>query len=112
MPSPCSGAGSIASVPPPLAMRLSRDAPGRAARHADCMCLGIPAQVVERLDDGLAKVDFGGVRRSVSVAFTPEVGPGDWVLVHVGFALATLDEDEAQATLRLLGEAIEAELAS
>ena len=68
--------------------------------------------MVERLDDGLAKVDFGGVRRSVSLAFTPEAEPGDWVLIHVGFALAKLDEEEAQATLRLLGEAIEAELAS
>jgi hydrogenase expression/formation protein HypC len=74
------------------------------------MCLGIPARVVERRADGLAKVDFGGVRREVSVAFTPEVEPGDWVLVHVGFALAQLDEEEAQATLALLGEAIAAEL--
>ncbi|HEY6963024.1 MAG TPA: HypC/HybG/HupF family hydrogenase formation chaperone [Gaiellaceae bacterium] len=61
--------------------------------------------------DGLAKVDFGGVRRDVSVAFTPEVEAGEWVLVHVGFALATIDEEEAQATLALLGEAIDAELA-
>jgi hydrogenase expression/formation protein HypC len=76
------------------------------------MCLGIPAQVVERQPDGLAKVDFGGVRRSVSVAFTPTVEPGDWVLVHVGFALAQLDEEEAQATLELLGEMVAAELAS
>ena len=76
------------------------------------MCLGIPGRVLERDDDGLAKVDFGGVRRSVSVAFTPDVEPGEWVLVHVGFALATIDEAEAQATLRLLGEAIEAELAA
>lgn len=76
------------------------------------MCLGIPAQVVERQDDGLAKVDFGGVRRSVSVAFTPEVEAGDWVLVHVGFALAQLDEEEACATLDLLGDAIAAELSS
>jgi hydrogenase expression/formation protein HypC len=74
------------------------------------MCLGIPGLVVERLDDGLAKVDFGGVRRTVSVAFTPDAEPGEWVLVHVGFALATIDEDEAEATLALLGEAIEAEL--
>ena len=50
--------------------------------------------------------------RTVSVAFTPEARPGDWVLVHVGFALAQIDEDEAQATLDLLGEAIEAELRS
>jgi hydrogenase expression/formation protein HypC len=74
------------------------------------MCLGIPGRVLERQDDGLAKVDFGGVRRSVSIAFTPAVQPGDWVLVHVGFALAELDEREAQETLRLLGEAIDAEL--
>jgi hydrogenase expression/formation protein HypC len=76
------------------------------------MCLGLPGQIVERLPDGLAKVDFGGVRRSVSVAFTPEAEAGDWVLVHVGFALATLDEDEAHRTLELLGEAIEAELSA
>jgi hydrogenase expression/formation protein HypC len=99
-----------ASVPPPVAVRLSRDAVKPPARHADHMCLGIPAQVVERQPDGLAKVDFGGVRRSVSIAFTPEVRPGDWVLVHVGFALAEIDEDEAQATLELLGEAVAAEL--
>ena len=51
------------------------------------------------------------MRRTISVAFTPDVEPGDWVLVHVGFALATIDEDEAKATLELLGEAIAAELA-
>ena len=76
------------------------------------MCLGIPGRVLELEEQGLAKVDFGGVRRSVSVAFTPEAGPGDWVLVHVGFALATIDEREAQATLRLLADAIDAELAA
>jgi len=76
------------------------------------MCLGIPGRVLELEEQGLAKVDFGGVRRSVSVAFTPEAGPGDWVLVHVGFALATIDEHEAQATLRLLADAIDAELAA
>jgi hydrogenase expression/formation protein HypC len=76
------------------------------------MCLGIPGQVLAREEEGLAKVDFGGVRRSVSIAFTPDVQPGDWVLVHVGFALAELDEHEARETLRLLGEAIDAELQS
>jgi hydrogenase expression/formation protein HypC len=74
------------------------------------MCLGIPGRIVERLDDGLARVDVSGVRRDVSVAFTPEAGPGDWVLIHVGFALARIDEDEARATLDLLAEAIAAEL--
>ena len=75
------------------------------------MCLAVPGQVLERLDDAQARVDFTGVRRTISVAFTPDVEPGDWVLVHVGFALATIDEDEAKATLELLGEAIAAELA-
>lgn len=74
------------------------------------MCLGIPGRVVEVGAGAVATVDFGGVRRDVSVAFTPGVGPGQWVLVHVGFALATVDEQEAQATLRLLREAIDSEL--
>ena len=74
------------------------------------MCLGIPGRILAREEEQLARVDFGGVRRTVSIAFTPEARVGDWVLVHVGFALATIDEDEAQATLRLLGEAIDAEL--
>lgn len=76
------------------------------------MCLAIPGRVLERTGEGLARVDFGGVRRTVSIAFTPDVEPNDWVLVHVGFALAQIDEEEAHATLRLLGEAIAAELAT
>ena len=74
------------------------------------MCLGIPGQVLESLGDGLARVDVSGVRRDVSVAFTPDVVRGDWVLIHVGFALAQIDEDEARATLDLIGEALAAEL--
>jgi len=74
------------------------------------MCLGVPGRILERVDGDLARVDFTGVRRNVNVAFTPDAEPGDWVLVHVGFALARIDEDEAQATLALLGEAIAAEL--
>ena len=76
------------------------------------MCLAIPGRIVSLDANSSARVDFGGVRRAVSVAFTPEAQAGDWVLVHVGFALATIDEDEARATLRLLGEAIDAELAA
>jgi hydrogenase expression/formation protein HypC len=76
------------------------------------MCLAVPGRIVERLDDMSAKVDFGGVRRTVSVAFTPEADAGDWVLVHVGFALAQVDEEEAQRTLELLAEAFEEELRS
>ncbi len=72
------------------------------------MCLGIPAQVVEVVDrdGGLARVDISGVRREVSIALVDEsaapVDAGDWVLVHVGFALARIDEDDARKTLALL----------
>jgi hydrogenase expression/formation protein HypC len=79
------------------------------------VCLGIPAQVVELVDAeaGLAKAEISGVRRTVSVALCPEVGVGDWVLVHVGFALSKIDEQQARETLSLLeqmGEAYEQEL--
>ncbi len=72
------------------------------------MCLGIPGQIVDVPDRqaGLATVDISGVRRTVSVALVDEpaapVEPGDWVLVHVGFALARIDEAQAQETLDLL----------
>ena len=80
------------------------------------MCLGIPAQIVEVIDteSGLAKAEISGVRRAVSIALCPEAGVGDWVLVHVGFALSRIDEEQARETLELLeqmGEAYEAELA-
>ena len=79
------------------------------------MCLAIPAQIVEWVDRDalLAKAEISGVRRDVSLALCPEAGVGDWVLIHVGFALSRIDEDEAQETLRLLeqmGEAYEQEL--
>jgi hydrogenase expression/formation protein HypC len=57
------------------------------------------------LPDDLAKADVGGVRRDISIALVDgAVRPGDWVLLHVGFALGRIDEDEAAATLALLGE--------
>ena len=71
------------------------------------MCLGVPGRVLEvtREDDLLVgRVDFGGVRRRVCLEHVPEVRPGEWVLVHVGFALARLDEDEARRTFELLRE--------
>jgi hydrogenase expression/formation protein HypC len=79
------------------------------------MCLAIPGQVVEIVDEGnrLAKVDVAGVQRNVNVGLVESAEPGDWVLIHVGFALSKVDEDEAQATLRLLqlmGDAYEQEL--
>jgi hydrogenase expression/formation protein HypC len=79
------------------------------------MCLAIPGRVLEIVDEGnrLAKVDVSGVVRSVNVGLLDGVGPDDWVLIHVGFALSQVDEDEARATLALLkqmGEAYEQEL--
>lgn len=82
------------------------------------MCLAIPGQILEMVDEAnrLAKVDVAGVRRNVNVGLLDDgegVGPGDWVLIHVGFALSKVDEDEALATLRLLegmGEDYEQEL--
>lgn len=77
------------------------------------MCLGIPGQVIAVLDRevGRATVDVSGVRREVNVALVDEPGRpieiGHWVLVHVGFALARIDEDDARTTLALLQEAAE-----
>ena len=72
------------------------------------MCLAIPGRVVELVDEvnRIATVDVAGVRRSASVGLLDEdgdgVGPGDWVLIHVGFAISRIDEEEAIATRRLL----------
>ena len=70
--------------------------------------MAIPGQVVEFVDPArqIAKVDVAGVRRDINVSLLADESGGarlgDWVLIHVGFALAKIDEDEAQATLRLL----------
>ena len=70
------------------------------------MCLGIPGLITEldSVDGQYAWVDVGGARRRVNIALLTEEAtrPGDWVLIHVGFALARIDEAEAQATLRML----------
>ena len=73
------------------------------------MCLAIPGQIVEVVDEPnqLARVDVAGVRRIVNIGLLGEstggaAGPGDWILIHVGFALSKVDEEEARATLRLL----------
>ena len=81
------------------------------------MCLGIPGQLVEFVEPEhhIAKVDVSGVRRNVNVGLLAgEVDVGDWVLIHVGFALSKIDEEEAQATrqfLEQLGDEYEQELA-
>ncbi len=83
------------------------------------MCLAIPGLVLEVVDEErrLAKVDVAGVRRNVDVGLLDAEGdravPGDWVLIHVGFAISKVDEEEARATLALLesmGEDYEQEL--
>jgi hydrogenase expression/formation protein HypC len=82
------------------------------------MCLAIHGQVIEMIDPvkNIAKVDVGGVRRNVNVGLLAEkegINLGDWVLIHVGFALSKVDEAEAAATLDLLrglGEAFDDEI--
>jgi hydrogenase expression/formation protein HypC len=83
------------------------------------MCLGIPGEVIEFLPDqpDLARVDVSGARRVINVGLLAEekVEPGDWVLIHVGFALSKIDEAEAAAALEFLegiGQAYEDELAA
>jgi hydrogenase expression/formation protein HypC len=69
------------------------------------MCLAIPTRVVELLPDGQALVDLGGVRKAISLELVDDVAPGDYVIVHVGYALTKLDQDEAERTLALMAEA-------
>ncbi len=82
------------------------------------MCLGIPGRVIEIRDDAglpMGKVDFGGVRKDACLAYIPEVQIGDFVIVHVGFAISRVDEDEAMKTLEILstmGDLVSAELAT
>lgn len=82
------------------------------------MCLGIPGKVIEVHDEGglrMGKVDFGGVRKQACLAYEPSVDVGDYVIVHVGFAISKVDEEEALRTLEMLsamGGLMEQELAS
>ncbi len=70
------------------------------------MCLAVPAQILEITGDK-AIVDFGGVKREIMVNLLEEVKVGDYVIVHTGFAIETLDEQEALETLRLWKEILE-----
>ena len=69
------------------------------------MCLAIPTQIIELLPDQMAKVSLDGVIKSVSVALVDDVQVGDYVILHVGYALAKIDEAEALQTLDLLQQA-------
>ena len=68
------------------------------------MCLAIPAQVVELRDGDNALVDLAGVRKEISLSLVDEVAVGDYVIVHVGYALNKLDPEEAARTLALFAE--------
>jgi hydrogenase expression/formation protein HypC len=71
------------------------------------MCLGIPGKILTIYEENstkMAKIDFGGVTRDVCIEVIPEAKPGDWTIVHAGFALNLLSEDEARETLDMLQE--------
>jgi hydrogenase expression/formation protein HypC len=106
----------------PVAGGRAYEQPGRLPERRDPrnVCLAIPGQIIEIVDEPnrLAQVEVAGVRRTVNVGLLDAPGegarPGDWVLIHVGFAISRVDEAEAQATRELLermGAEYEQELA-
>jgi hydrogenase expression/formation protein HypC len=71
------------------------------------MCLGIPGRITETFSESgvpMARVDFGGLSKVVCIAHVPQARPGEYVIVHVGFALSLIDEEEAARTFALLDE--------
>ena len=68
------------------------------------MCVALPVRIVELRENELGTVDLGGVRREISLAMVDDVQVGDYVIVHVGYALSKLDTEEAERTLRLFAE--------
>lgn len=68
------------------------------------MCIALPVRVVELLDGQNALVDLDGVKKTISLALVDDIQPGDYVIVHVGYALSKLDTDEAEKTLALFAE--------
>lgn len=69
------------------------------------MCLALPARIVELLPDSEGLIDVGGVRKRISLELVQDTQPGDYVIVHVGYALQKLDPVEAERTLQLFAEA-------
>lgn len=69
------------------------------------MCLAIPAQIVS-IDGNTAIVDFGGVKRTVSIALLEKISPGDYVIVHTGYAIQKMDRKEAEESLELWAEVL------
>lgn len=89
---------------------LSRDLVSYGVHiNEDKMCLGIPVKVIEVADSKIGKVDNQGTQISASFELLNDVRVGDWVILHAGFAISKLNEEEAQETLQLFREILEAE---
>ena len=76
------------------------------------MCLGVPGKIVERYETNglpMGKIDFGGTVREACLSYVPEAEVGDYTVIHVGFAISLLSEEEAQATLDILREMVDLE---
>ncbi len=73
------------------------------------MCLAVPAQIIKVLEDERAVVSLGGIEKEISIALLDRASAGDYVILHVGYALTRLDEDEAQKTLALFAEMMQGE---
>ena len=74
------------------------------------MCLGIPGRIIEIYQKGslqMGRLDFGGVVKEACLAYVPEAQVGDYALIHVGFAISLMDEEEAQETLKLIKDVAE-----
>lgn len=76
------------------------------------MCLAMPSKIVELLDDDMAVIELGGVKKTISLGLVEDVTPGDYVIVHVGYALSKVDEDEALKTIALFEEMTKSEAQS
>lgn len=76
------------------------------------MCLGVPGKIIEKYETNdilMGRIDFGGTIREACLAYVPEAEIGDYVVIHVGFAISVLSEDEAMATLEMLSEMMDLE---
>ena len=77
------------------------------------MCLAIPGKITDIYQKNslrMAKIDFGGIVKEICLEYTPEAEVGDYALIHVGFAISLMDEEEAQETLKLIRDVVESEI--
>lgn len=83
---------------------MRKETPQNAQKEGQKMCLGIPAKVVEVDKSGLGKVDYLGTKVKANFALLEDVKIGDWVILHAGFAISQMNEEEAEETLQILRE--------